>query len=90
MQTPDRFSSAIKAAMETQLPTLLPAVLRARFDFRETARPAEIVKTLRDLRHRGSSGVILKAPDLPEVVAEVDQPAGGRDPGRHPGHRPAA
>lgn len=72
MQTPDRFSSAIKAALETQLPTLLPAVVRARFDFRETARPAKIVKTLRDLRHRGSSGVILKAPDLPEVVAEVD------------------
>lgn len=73
MQTPDRFSSAVKAATEALLPTMLPAVLRARFDFRETARPAEIVKTLRDIRYRGSSGVVLKAPDLPEIVAEVDR-----------------
>ena len=73
MQTPDRFSSAIKTALESQLPTLLPAVVRARFEFRETARPAEIVKSLRDLRYRGSSGVLLKAPDLPEVSAEVDR-----------------
>jgi LacI family transcriptional regulator len=73
MQTPDRFSSAIRTALESQLPTLLPAVVRARFDFRETARPAEIVKSLRDMRYRGSSGVLLKAPDLPEVNAEVDR-----------------
>jgi len=73
MQTPDRFSSAIKMALESQLPTLLPAVVRARFEFRETARPAEIVRSLRDLRYRGSSGVLLKAPDLPEVTAEVDR-----------------
>lgn len=73
MQTPDRFSSAVKAALESQLPTLLPAVVRARFDFRETARPSEIVRSLGDLRYRGSSGVLLKAPDVPEVNAEVDR-----------------
>ncbi len=73
MQTPDRFSAAVKGALEDQLPTLLPAVVRARFDFRQTARPAEMVKSLRDIRYRGSSGVLLKAPDLPEMIAEVDQ-----------------
>ena len=72
MQTPNRFSASVKAATERLLPTMLPAVVRARFDFRETARPAEIVKTLRDIRYRGSSGVVLKAPDLPEISAEVE------------------
>lgn len=73
MQTPDRFSSAVKAAAETLLPTLLPAVVRARFDFRESGRPADIARVLRDIRHRGSSGVILKAPDTGEVIAEVER-----------------
>ena len=90
MQTPDRFSSAVKAALEAELPTLRPAVVRSRFDFRETGRPADIVKVLDDIRHRGSMGVVLKAPDVPEIsdaVARLDQV---RHPRRHPGHRPPA
>lgn len=67
MQTPDRFSAAVKSALELELPMLRPAVVRSRFDFRETARPGELVKVLDGIRHRGSSGVILKAPDEPEV-----------------------
>ena len=67
MQTPDRFSSAVKSALEAELPTLRPAVVRSRFDFRETGRPADIVKVLEDIRHRGSMGVVLKAPDVPEI-----------------------
>ncbi len=67
MQTPDRFSAAVKSALEAELPMLRPAVVRSRFDFRETARPGELVKTLDGIRHRGSSGVILKAPDEPEI-----------------------
>ena len=39
MQTPDRFSSAVKSALEAELPTLRPAVVRSRFDFRETGSP---------------------------------------------------
>ncbi|HLN75986.1 MAG TPA: LacI family DNA-binding transcriptional regulator [Nocardioidaceae bacterium] len=76
MQTPDRFSSAIKSALEAELPSLRPAVIRSRFDFREKGRPADIVKVLEDIRHRGSKGVILKAPDVPEVaeaIAKLDQ-----------------
>ena len=76
MQTPDRFSSAVKAALEAELPSLRPAVIRSRFDFREKGRPADIVKVLEDIRHRGSKGVILKAPDLPEIaeaIAQLDQ-----------------
>jgi len=43
MQTPDRFSSAVKSALEAELPSLRPAVVRSRFDFREQGRPADIV-----------------------------------------------
>jgi len=67
MQTPDRFSSAVKSALEAELPTLRPAVVRSRFDFRETGRAADIVKVLEGIRHRGSMGVVLKAPDVPEI-----------------------
>ena len=67
MQTPDRFSAAVKSALELELPMLRPAAVRSRFDFREKARPGELVKTLDDIRHRGSMGVILKAPDEPEI-----------------------
>ena len=46
MQAPTRFSSAVRAALEAELPALRPAVLRARFHLRETASAAGIVATL--------------------------------------------
>ncbi len=67
VQAPDRFSAAVKSALELELPMLRPAVVRSRFDFRETGRAAELVRTLDDIRRRGSMGVILKAPDEPEI-----------------------
>ena len=69
MQTPDRFSSAIKAALELELPSLRPATVRCRFDFREKGHPGEIAKVLDTIKRRGSRGVILKAPEAPEVNA---------------------
>jgi LacI family transcriptional regulator len=71
MQAPDRFSSAVKAALEAELPSLRPAVVRSRFDFREKGRPRDIVKVLNDIRHRGSMGVVLKAPDVPEITDAI-------------------
>jgi len=71
MQTPDRFSCAVKAALEAELPSLRPAVVRSRFDFREKGHPGEIVKVLDTIARRGSRGVILKAPEAPEVNAAV-------------------
>jgi LacI family transcriptional regulator len=71
MQTPDRFSSAVKAALEQELPSLRPAIVRSRFDFREKGHPREIVKVLDTIARRGSRGVILKAPEAPEVNAAV-------------------
>src|SRR5690349_10222713 len=71
MQTPDRFSSAVKAALEHELPSLRPAVVRSRFDFREKGEPGEIAGALEAIARRGSRGVILKAPEAPEVNAAV-------------------
>src|SRR5437660_543495 len=72
MQTPDRFSSAVKVALEQELPSLRPAVVRSRFDFREKGEPDEIASALDAIARRGSRGVILKAPEAPEVNAAVD------------------
>jgi LacI family transcriptional regulator len=71
MQTPDRFSSAVKTALEQELPSLRPAVIRSRFDFREKGHPREIAAVLDTITRRGSRGVILKAPEAPEVNAAV-------------------
>ncbi|WP_089103760.1 LacI family DNA-binding transcriptional regulator [Streptomyces hyaluromycini] len=71
MQTPQRFSTAVREALEAELPSLHPAVVRSRFHFRETCPPAELIGTLDKIAKRGSQGVILKAPDVPEVGAAV-------------------
>ncbi|MBU2666374.1 LacI family DNA-binding transcriptional regulator [Actinoplanes bogorensis] len=64
VQAPARFSATIRAAMEAELPGLRPAVFRARFhDVRD------VVPALERVSRTGSHGVILKAPDRPEIVA---------------------
>jgi len=73
MQTPARFSAAVKTALEHELPSLRPAVVRSRFDFRETCHPREIAAALDAIARRGSRGVILKAPEAPEVNAAVSR-----------------
>jgi LacI family transcriptional regulator len=71
MQTPGRFSFAVKTALEQELPSLRPAVVRSRFDFREKGDVRDIVKVLDTIARRGTRGVILKAPEAPEVNAAV-------------------
>ncbi|MFC6066382.1 LacI family DNA-binding transcriptional regulator [Streptomyces ochraceiscleroticus] len=71
MQAPERFSTAVRNALEAELPSLQPAVMRSRFHFRETGPASELIATLDRIAKRGSQGVILKAPDLPEVGAAV-------------------
>ena len=71
MQTPARFSAAVKTALEHELPSLRPAVVRSRFDFREKGHPREIANVLETIARRGSRGVILKAPEAPEVDIAV-------------------
>jgi LacI family transcriptional regulator len=73
MQSPERFSSAVRAALEEELPTLHPAVIRSRFHFRETGPTEELISVLDGIARRGSQGVILKAPDEPGTVAAVSR-----------------
>ncbi|MFE0449957.1 LacI family DNA-binding transcriptional regulator [Streptomyces sp. NPDC058914] len=71
MQAPERFSTAVREALEAELPSLHPAVVRSRFHFRESCPPGELVGILDKIAKRGSQGVILKAPDVPEIAAAV-------------------
>lgn len=71
MQAPDRFSSAVRSALEAELPSLRPAVIRSRFHFRETGPPSDLAATLDRITKSGSQGVLLKAPDVPEVTEAV-------------------
>jgi LacI family transcriptional regulator len=71
MQAPERFSAAVRRALEAELPAARPATLRARFHFRESADPDAAVAALDAVGTRGrtSHGALLKAPDHPEVAA---------------------
>lgn len=71
MHTPQRFSTAFREAVEAELPAFAPAMLRARFHLWESGSTALTVQAL--ARLRGSHGVVLKAPDAPEVVEAVDR-----------------
>jgi LacI family transcriptional regulator, galactose operon repressor len=72
MQAPDRFSAAVRGALESELPYLRPANIRSRFFLRESADPRDLVAHLQRVGHRGSHGVMLKAPDVPEIADAVD------------------
>ena len=71
VQAPPRFSAAVKAALEAELPALRPAVIRSRFHFLDSPALGDLLAVLARVGRTRSHGVILKAPDLPEVVQAV-------------------
>lgn len=73
IQAPSRFSSAVRSALEDELPALRPAAVRARFHLRENADVGAAVELLDGLGRRGRvcHGVVLKAPDDPAVAAAI-------------------
>ena len=73
MQAPDRFSEAVRVALEDEMPTLRPAVFRARYHFREVVRLADLAALIDRIGARGTHGLFLKAPDEPEIVSAVDR-----------------
>lgn len=73
VDAPARFSSAVRAALESQLPLVRPATFRARFHLAEAPPVPDLVATLDGIARRGSQGVVLKAPDHPQVVAVIDR-----------------
>ena len=71
MVAPQRFTEAVRGALEGELAALAPAVLRCRLHLHETLAPERLVALLERLRKNGSHGVLLKAPDLAPVHAAV-------------------
>src|ERR1700739_863728 len=58
MVAPRRFTDAVRAALEAELPSLQPAVLRSRFHLHETLAAEGIVGLLDRFRKNGSHGVL--------------------------------
>jgi len=73
VHAPDRFSDAVRAALEAEMPNLQPAVFRARYHLGETTRTRDLIASLDRVAKRGSHGVLLKAADEPEVAEAVNQ-----------------
>lgn len=71
IQAPDRFIAAFRTAIELELETFHPALLRARFHIQERSDIPAVVGVLGEIRARGSAGVVLKAPDHPLVAEAV-------------------
>lgn len=71
MEAPDRFTTAVRAAFEGEAAACLPAIFRSRFHLSEVSRPQDLIRRLDRIRLRGTDGVVLKAPDLPEIAVAV-------------------
>ncbi|WP_405107281.1 LacI family DNA-binding transcriptional regulator [Phaeobacter sp. BS52] len=71
VEAPERFSREIRHATEAVLPTIGPAVIHARYSFRQIMSAPDCVVLLRQILKRGSHGVVLKVRDLPEITAMV-------------------
>jgi LacI family transcriptional regulator len=72
VEAPDRFSNLLRDSLESELPSLRPAVFRCRFHVAEVFETQKLIKLLKQIAVRGSHGVILKAPDHPDIVAAID------------------
>lgn len=73
MEAPTRFTTLVAKALETEMPFLQPAVFRSRFHFAEEIPTKELVRILDRIERRGSNGVLLKAPDTPEIIQAIAQ-----------------
>ncbi|WEZ83300.1 LacI family DNA-binding transcriptional regulator [Rhizobium sp. 32-5/1] len=71
MEAPERFTETVRHAFESEAATFMPTVFRSRFHFTETIRPQDIVQSLDRIRLRGTDGIVLKAPDVPEISLAV-------------------
>lgn len=74
METPQRFSNAVRAAFDAELPGMRPASLSARFHVAETMEERDLLAILKRIRRRGSHGVVVKVPSTPaiaEMAAEL-------------------
>ena len=73
MSTPLRFSQLVQQSLEAVVPSLQPSVFRLRYHLNEAFTTDELLAVLRKIELNGSAGVLLKAPDLPELVTAVNR-----------------
>ena len=73
METPQRFSNAVRAAFEAELAGIRPATISARYHVAETISEAELLAILKTIRKRGSHGVVLKVPSTPAMAEMAGQ-----------------
>lgn len=71
MEAPVRFTDTVRHAFESESLTFLPTIFRSRFHFAETMRPQDIAQLLDRIRLRGTDGIVLKAPDVPDIATAV-------------------
>lgn len=71
VQAPERFSTLVRVDLERAMPAAYPAIFRARYHLGEDQPVAHWVDTLDRIQRRGSHGVLLKAPDAPELQQAV-------------------
>lgn len=71
LHAPMRFAAVVRDALEREMPLLNPAVIRARYHCSESLPVADLVNTLDRIAARGSHGVLLKAPNDPDVAHAV-------------------
>ena len=75
MQALDRFSEAVRGALEVEMPTLRPAVFRARYHFSEVVRLADLAALIDRIGARGTHGLFLKATtslrSLPRLIVSL-------------------
>ncbi|MER8631577.1 LacI family DNA-binding transcriptional regulator [Mesorhizobium opportunistum] len=80
MEAPGRFSEAVRQGLEQAMPSLQPAIFRARYHLAETRNVENTVGIIDALQRRGSNGVFLKAPDVPAVRAAAARLVGAAIP----------
>ena len=80
MEAPARFTSLVGAALEVEMPLLRPAAFRSRLHFAEELPLPDLVRILDRIAKRGSNGILLKAPDVPEIAEAVSRLAEARVP----------
>lgn len=73
IEAPTRFSREVQHATEQVLPGLGSAVCRPRFQAQEIMNEDDVTEALLRIAKRGSHGVCIKARDLPNIRAAVDQ-----------------
>ncbi|PXW95168.1 LacI family transcriptional regulator [Sphaerotilus hippei] len=73
MDAPARFSGLVIDALQAAAAQVQPAVFRVREHVADTLNVTDLIDRLDAIARRGSHGVLLKAPNLPETAAAIER-----------------